>query len=86
MLTASQQLCFKIYLIELEAFFDVIFVKKFFAKCFNVGYYMTCDIQNCLFLVNICFVAPSQFALYMHNTKMYRQGILVSVQPNFIIQ
>ena len=43
---------------------------------------MTCGIENCLFLVNICFVAPSQFALYMHNTKMYTQGILVSVQPN----
>ena len=43
---------------------------------------MTCGIENCLVLVNICFVAPSQFALYMHNTKMYTQGILVSVQPN----
>ena len=49
-------------------------------------YLLTCDTENCLFLVNICFVAPSQFALYMHNTKMYTQGILVSVQPNFIIQ
>ena len=39
---------------------------------------MTCDIQNCLFLLNICSVAPSQFALYMYNTKMYTQGILVS--------
>ena len=38
---------------------------------------MTCGNENCLFLVNICFVAPSQ-----HNTKMYTQGILVSVQPN----
>ena len=43
---------------------------------------MTCGIQNCLFLVNICFVAPSQFALYILNAKMYTQGILVSVQPN----
>ena len=47
---------------------------------------MTCDIQNCLLLVSIWFVAPSQFALYMHNTKMCAEGILVSVQPNFIIQ
>ena len=44
---------------------------------------MTCAIENCLFLVNIsCFGAPSQCALYMNNTKMYTQGILVSVQPN----
>ena len=37
---------------------------------------MTCDIQHCLFLVNICFVAPFQSALYMHNTKVYTQGVL----------
>ena len=47
---------------------------------------MTFDIQNCLLLVNVCFVAPSQFTLYMHKTKMYTQGMLVNVQPNFIIQ
>ena len=29
---------------------------------------MAYDIQNGLFTVNACFVAPSQFALYMHIT------------------
>ena len=71
--------------IELEAFFDVILANKIFAKSFYVQQDMTCDFQNCLFLENICFVAPSQFALYMHNAKMYAHGILVNVQLNFII-
>ena len=47
---------------------------------------MTCDIQNCLFLVNACFVEPSQFTLYMYNTKRYAQGMLVSVKSNLIVQ
>ena len=46
---------------------------------------MTCDIQNCI-LGEYMLCCTSQFALYMHNTKMYTQGILVRVQPNFIIQ
>ena len=65
MLTASPQLCFKSALLNWRHFSMLYLLKKIFGKLFFVGKDMASDIQNCLFSVNICFVAPSQFALYM---------------------